>query len=175
MSVASEQPILIRETVKTQVEKLFEKDYEFADEIAGSLELAIYNHAIVIAVEPSWEAEQFVSCYKNTAFRVLSNLKTNPNTPLVWDMIDNGELDPDEIVTENPEKLDPERWEKAKRTVIDKVTFEKPDPEKMADGQFQCGKCNDWKTSYYQKQTRSSDEPMTNFITCHKCGNRWRC
>ena len=169
-----QENVPIRALVLSKVEKLFENDYEGADEIAESLELAVYNHAIEIALEPSWEDEQFVACYKNTAFRVFSNLTDNINSPLVWDMIDNGEIDPDEIVTINPEKLDPERWEKAKRTVIDKVMFEKPDPEKMHDGEFTCPKCGSKKTTYYQLQTRSSDENMTVFVIDHVCGYRWR-
>jgi DNA-directed RNA polymerase subunit M/transcription elongation factor TFIIS len=43
------------------------------------------------------------------------------------------------------------------------------------DGQFKCGKCKSQKTSYYQLQTRSADEPMTTFVTCTACGNRWKC
>lgn len=31
------------------------------------------------------------------------------------------------------------------------------------------------KCSYYQMQTRSADEPMTTFVRCVACGNRWRC
>ena len=42
------------------------------------------------------------------------------------------------------------------------------------DGMFQCGKCKKKKTTYYQLQTRSADEPMTTFVTCHNCGNRWK-
>ena len=40
--------------------------------------------------------------------------------------------------------------------------------------QFQCGKCRQRKTQYYQMQTRSADEPMTTFVTCVNCGNRWK-
>jgi len=40
--------------------------------------------------------------------------------------------------------------------------------------QFRCGKCKQYKTTYYQLQTRSADEPMTTFITCTVCGNRWK-
>ncbi|KAJ7896402.1 transcription factor S-II, central domain-containing protein, partial [Mycena olivaceomarginata] len=39
---------------------------------------------------------------------------------------------------------------------------------------FQCGKCKQWKTRYRQAQTRSADEPMTTFVTCTNCGNRWK-
>ena len=31
------------------------------------------------------------------------------------------------------------------------------------------------KCTYYQLQTRSADEPMTTFVTCINCGNRWKC
>uniref|UniRef100_A0A6C0F660 TFIIS-type domain-containing protein n=1 Tax=viral metagenome TaxID=1070528 RepID=A0A6C0F660_9ZZZZ len=46
--------------------------------------------------------------------------------------------------------------------------------EDVADGIFQCRKCGSKKTTYYSLQTRSADEPMTNFITCVDCGNRWK-
>ncbi|KAF4747006.1 hypothetical protein FOZ62_019799, partial [Perkinsus olseni] len=37
-------------------------------------------------------------------------------------------------------------------------------------GMFQCGKCRKSQTTYFQMQTRSSDEPMTTFVTCLNCG-----
>lgn len=43
-----------------------------------------------------------------------------------------------------------------------------------AGGEFTCRKCKSTKTTHYQMQTRSADEPMTVFISCLKCGNRWR-
>ncbi len=43
-----------------------------------------------------------------------------------------------------------------------------------ANGGFRCSKCGGEKTTHYQMQTRSADEPMTVFITCLKCGKRWR-
>jgi transcription elongation factor S-II len=41
-------------------------------------------------------------------------------------------------------------------------------------GTFTCGKCKGTKTTYFQMQTRSSDEPMTTFVTCLGCNNRWK-
>jgi DNA-directed RNA polymerase subunit M/transcription elongation factor TFIIS len=43
------------------------------------------------------------------------------------------------------------------------------------EGLFKCGKCKSRKTEYYQLQTRSADEPMTTYVTCRGCGNRWKC
>ena len=44
----------------------------------------------------------------------------------------------------------------------------------VCEGIFQCRKCGSKKTTYYSLQTRSADEPMTNFITCVACKNRWK-
>ncbi|KAI9504199.1 transcription factor S-II, central domain-containing protein, partial [Coemansia spiralis] len=41
-------------------------------------------------------------------------------------------------------------------------------------GQFKCGRCKSRKCTYYQMQTRSADEPMTTFVTCTNCDNRWK-
>jgi transcription elongation factor S-II len=40
--------------------------------------------------------------------------------------------------------------------------------------EFRCGKCKKRECTYYQMQTRSADEPLTTFVQCVACGNRWR-
>lgn len=52
------------------------------------------------------------------------------------------------------------------------------DKEHMMGGttdMWRCGKCGERKCTYYQMQTRGADEPMTNFVTCTVCENRWKC
>jgi len=39
---------------------------------------------------------------------------------------------------------------------------------------FTCNKCGQNKTTYFQLQTRSADEPMTTFVTCCNCGHHWK-
>ena len=39
---------------------------------------------------------------------------------------------------------------------------------------FKCGKCGQRACTFYQLQTRSADEPMTTFVTCLTCNNRWK-
>lgn len=41
-------------------------------------------------------------------------------------------------------------------------------------GSFTCGKCKGTQTQVRQLQTRSCDEPMTTFVTCITCKNRWK-
>ena len=45
---------------------------------------------------------------------------------------------------------------------------------KATTDQFKCARCGQRKTTYYQLQTRSADEPMTTFVTCVNCNNHWK-
>jgi transcription elongation factor S-II len=45
---------------------------------------------------------------------------------------------------------------------------------KISDGQFACPKCKSKNTTFYEKQTRSADEPMTVFNQCLECAFRWK-
>lgn len=44
----------------------------------------------------------------------------------------------------------------------------------IEEGIYTCNKCGKNKTTKIQLQTRSADEPMTNFIRCINCGSKWR-
>ena len=54
----------------------------------------------------------------------------------------------------------------------DKMKYELK-PEAMTE-RYKCRKCGSRKCSYYEMQTRSADEPMTQFFTCLDCANRWK-
>jgi len=49
-----------------------------------------------------------------------------------------------------------------------------PESGGVATTQFRCGKCGKRETKYTQAQTRSADEPMTTYVSCVNCGNRWK-
>lgn len=42
------------------------------------------------------------------------------------------------------------------------------------EGIYQCSKCGSRQTSVVKAQTRSADEGMTDFVTCHNCGKKWK-
>ena len=39
---------------------------------------------------------------------------------------------------------------------------------------FECRRCGKRECTYREVQTRSADEPMTIFVLCLGCGNRWK-
>ena len=78
------------------------------------------------------------------------------------------------MVFMNHQELQPEKWNdliEAKK-IKDENKFS-PKIEASTDD-FTCSKCKSKKCTFYQLQTRSADEPMTTFVTCIECGNRWR-
>lgn len=64
-------------------------------------------------------------------------------------------------------------WEQANEDKINDMCGIKG--ELLSASLFTCGRCKSEKTTSTQKQTRSADEPMTVFVLCLNCGNRWKC
>ena len=145
-------------------------------------ELAVYNWAVThtngaIVVnknkheieKPSWENRLFRWRYKQRLLSVLFNLKNNP------DMLK--KVKPKELETLTPGQMWPEGpWGQAEKKIREKETameMAKAKNDAEYEGILTCPKCKSKKTSYYQMQTRSADEPATNFCSC-LCGHRWR-
>ena len=83
-----------------------------------------------------------------------------------------------DVVLMNPGELNPHGLyavTKAKLKVQEDHKLSRNTENDSYEGMFKCGKCKSRKTTYYQMQTRSADEPMTTFVTCTNCNNRWKC
>jgi transcription elongation factor S-II len=87
-----------------------------------------------------------------------------------------GEIKPEEIVTMTADDMASDERKKANEEIRLKALFECERGQQMqaSTDQFRCGKCGQRKTTYFELQTRSADEPMTAFITCVNCGARWK-
>ena len=79
-----------------------------------------------------------------------------------------------ELAFMNHQEVRPDLWEQLieEKRIKDENKFT-PKIEASTDD-FVCGKCKSKKCTYYQLQTRSADEPMTTFVTCLDCGNRFK-
>jgi transcription elongation factor S-II len=141
---------------------------------ATNLEKGVHNWALKEAngrkVVKKWDNPFFVQIYLDHLRSVYNNLK---NQKLVQ-MVSNGEIKTHEIAFMTHQEMMPEKWAeliKAK-SIRDKNKFEQK-VEAMTDS-FTCRKCKSNECTYYQMQTRSADEPMTVFLQCVNCGNRWK-
>lgn len=164
---------------RTHVRSVFES-LGLAEIEAQDLEIGVYNFSIDYAQENnivcSWAYDLFKDVYMSKARSVFANLKPDSyvkNTQLVERLRDNV-FKPHEIAVMKPDMLYPDKW----KTIIDqelmrnKVAYEITEVS-MTDKVI-CGKCKKNKISYYEKQIRSADEPMTAFFRCISCGHRWK-
>ena len=72
-------------------------------------------------------------------------------------------------------QLYPEKWKALIDAKIERDNNAIKIDESGATDEYQCWKCKNRKCTFYQLQTRSADEPMTTFVSCLSCANRWRC
>ena len=148
--------------------------------ISRKIEKSIYNYTIGVSkeknIQRSWENIIFLNLYKSKVLSVYSNLDKESyiKNEKLLDRIKSGEIEPEKVGFLSVYDVFPDNWKellniKSKR---DKIKYELK-PEAMTN-LFKCRKCGSRETSYYEVQTRSADEPMTQFINCLDCGNRWR-
>jgi transcription elongation factor S-II len=145
----------------------------------GIMEKSIYNAAIkearVKIIPRSWDSPQFKFLYKNKYNKVLSNISYNKNANFVMDKIKYGLWEPDKIVSMKVEELYPDMWEDILLNNSKKMDLLTMKANQQGTSIFKCGKCRLNNCTYFQMQTRSADEPMTTFVTCMNCNNRWKC
>lgn len=103
------------------------------------------------------------------------NLRDKKNTALRENVL-TGMVAPDKFAVMSAEEMaSPEI-----RDMREKFTQESIRDHQMSmqtgtpSDMFKCGKCQKKNCTYTQLQTRSSDEPMTTFVFCLECGNRWK-
>ena len=70
----------------------------------------------------------------------------------------------------SPDEMFPDRW----KIITDRRNLVEYKKANMATTDiFKCYKCGKKKCSVSQAQTRSADEPMTTFVQCLICDNKW--
>jgi len=92
------------------------------------------------------------------------------NSPEVKRRLDSGDnlLIDKWLVESSLQQLWPDRW------IVTAAAHHNAAAEEATSTAFKCGRCKARETTFFQLQTRSADEPMTIFIRCIKCGNRWK-
>ena len=147
------------------------------DKICKNVEIGIFNYSIEQCQEKRilkrWDNPYFREIYINRLFSIITNMKHKS----VYESLMEKKWKASEFACMSHTDMLPEQWhdlieEKKNR---DKSKYE-PQIEASTDN-FVCKnyKCRSKRCTYYELQTRSSDEPMTTFVTCLDCGKRWKC
>ncbi|KAH7915766.1 transcription factor S-II, central domain-containing protein [Hygrophoropsis aurantiaca] len=113
--------------------------------------------------------------YKGKIRSLFVNLKDKGN-PSLRESIVSGELSVEKFSKMSSEEMSSQERKAADQKIKDENFFKSlgaAEQEAETEG-FQCGRCKQRKCRYRQAQTRSADEPMTTFVTCVNCGNKWK-
>jgi len=142
------------------------------------MEKSIYNTTIKEArekhVDRSWDCTPFKGLYKKNFLRLFANISYNKNAEFVLNKVKYGIWESDKLITLKDQELFPDIWEEILIKNKKKLDFLSKENNVQGTSIFKCGKCRLNNCTYFQMQTRSADEPMTTFITCLNCNNRWK-
>jgi transcription elongation factor S-II len=144
------------------------------------LERGLFNATLKEAetrnIRRVWENPEFANLYRITAQRVISNLDASSyiqNTRLLK-RLQEGEFDPHDIAFMTYSDLYPEAWAHIQEQAVKREAKMLEVDKSAATDMFRCSRCGKRECTYYEMQTRSADEPMTQFIRCLNCGKQWR-
>jgi transcription elongation factor S-II len=163
------------EEFRQKISKKLEKILNDEEKIAENLEKGIYNFCIKEAGERNivkkWDNPHFTQLYLDRLRTVYINIQKGELKGKILEK----EIKAHEIAFMTHQEMAPEKWRKLMedKKIRDENRYA-PKLEASTDN-FTCRKCKSKECSYYQLQTRSADEPMTTFVTCIKCGTRWKC
>lgn len=139
------------------------------------MEKGVFNWSLQKAAElgvvKRWDNALFVRIYTDRVRTVARNI----DNPSLRERILQGDIKAHRIAFSNHQELMPERWSALLTAKKHKDENRYAPRLEASTDNFTCYKCKSKKCSYYQLQTRSADEPMTTFVTCLDCGNRWKC
>jgi DNA-directed RNA polymerase subunit M/transcription elongation factor TFIIS len=162
---AVQNPDVFRENVRKKIEPIVEDETN-----ATNLEKAIYNYTIKEATSrkiiKKWDNPFFAQLYLDRLRTIYFNLKK----PELLEQIKNGEIAPQTLAFMTHQEMDPAHW----KELIDKKM--KRDASKFnsnveaSTDMYTCRKCKSKRSTFYEMQTRSADEPATIFVTCLDCG-----
>ncbi|XP_075459990.1 transcription elongation factor A protein 3-like isoform X6 [Ascaphus truei] len=113
--------------------------------------------------------------YRNRVRSRISNLK-DPKNPNLRKNVLCGAVTPMRMASMTAEEMASDEL-KELRSALTQEAIREHQMAKTGGTQtdlLQCDKCRKSNCTYNQVQTRSADEPMTTFVLCNECGNRWK-
>lgn len=136
----------------------------------------IHNLSIQIEKELFAQHDFQTTANYRTKFRSLYlNLKDKSNPRLRQDVV-SSVITPEKLTKMSTKEMASDQRKQEDKKLSEANFHQALGSEELAaeTDAFQCSRCKQRKTRYYQQQTRSADEPMTTFVTCTNCGHKWK-
>ena len=164
-----DNPDLFRSNIKQKLNEILKDEKN-----SNNMEKGIFNYSLKEAdrhkIVKKWDNKHFVQIYVDRLRSIVLNLKGE-----LIQHINDGTIKPHIIAFMTHQELAPEKWAKLIETKSKRDLNKFETNISAATDTFTCRKCKGNQCTYYQMQTRSADEPMTCYISCCICGNRWKC
>ena len=162
------------------LEKLQFLSPAFKPSVIEALERSILEQASELAkkhyIPRSWKAAPFCELYKTQVRTTLWNI--HPSSPIGNQRLLQRCLEKEFTLQEIPKMsaydMFPEHWKELADKLLIREQKILEGNKSQATDEYECRRCHKRQCTYYEMQTRSADEPMTLFISCLNCGNRWR-
>ena len=144
------------------------------------IEMSIFNYAIKNSTKnyifSNWDNQDFITIYINKSKSLISNLckEYGVNNSQISSILKKKKTKLEKIGELSYYELFPKNWQAILDEKIKIEKMKKEAIEASATDMFKCFKCYKRKCTYFELQTRSADEPMTIFISCLECGNKWK-
>ncbi|XP_024915480.1 transcription elongation factor A protein 2 isoform X3 [Cynoglossus semilaevis] len=113
--------------------------------------------------------------YKTRLRSRISNLKDQKNPELRRNVL-SGNISPKRIASMSAEEMASAELKQI-REILTKESIREHQLSRVGGTEtdmFTCSKCRGKSCTYTQVQIRSADEPMTTYVFCNSCGNRWK-
>lgn len=169
----------IRKKVIIELDNLFKKTKTPFKGV--NVEHHIYNYTIEKCDKDliccHWEDKLFKMVYLDKVKSIFSNIEKkvygviNKDLP---NLIKQKKITPANLVYLDYTKLFPTNWQSIIDEKIKQAELQKERIKHKTTDLFTCYKCKENQCTYFELQTRSADEPITTFITCLNCGNKWK-
>jgi DNA-directed RNA polymerase subunit M/transcription elongation factor TFIIS len=173
MNIQIENHIAFRNNISKEINSLLDLDED--NTIGTNVEKGIYNYSVEEAsiknIIKRWDNVYFQIIYMTRLKSILTNIIKNNNFKL---SIINKEIPYSQLSRISHQEINSTRWDAIIKEKIER-DMAKYEVQKKINSEFTCFKCRSNNCSYYQLQTRSADEPMTTFVSCLDCANRWKC
>jgi len=114
--------------------------------------------------------------YKTQVRSVAYNLADRSNEDFC-EMVLTGQFAPSKVASMSSREMASKELKAERERIQKEATRESmtAQPAQTKTSMFTCRRCKSQNCTYYQMQTRSADEPMTVFVTCLNCDQRWKC
>ena len=151
------------------------KDLNMANDIEDSIYKYTLKQSELKGIEINIENKFFKRIYVNKIIALFNNLDQNSyikNKNFIH-LISDPTFDIKEIAFLSPQEINKDHWKKYLDRQLANDEFLYSRTTGIRTTEYKCGRCKEKDCTYYQLQIRSSDEPMTTFVNCLNCGNRW--